>query len=142
MNYNLSRGDVFQEIKMNTNFLATVIGWYFVIMSLLLLIRRDIVVTAMRELMGQRAVMLVVGIITLILGLLMVTSHNIWVMGWPVIVTIISWLILIGGLFRLYCPDTVYKIWNKTIDKSEKLTVCAVVTLIIGLFLLYKVYFG
>ncbi|KTC79163.1 DUF308 domain-containing protein [Legionella cherrii] len=126
---------------MNTNFLAAVLGWYLVIVSLLLLIRREIVVTAMRELMGQRAVMLVVGIITLIIGLLMVISHNVWVMGWPVIVTIFAWLILIGGLFRLYCPDTVYQIWNKLIDKYGLLITTGVISLIIGLFLLYKVYF-
>ncbi|PWY56456.1 hypothetical protein DGG96_02435 [Legionella qingyii] len=127
---------------MGTNFLAAVLGWYLVIVSLLLLVRRDIVVTAMRELMSQRAVMLVVGIMTLIIGLLMVLSHNVWVMGWPVIVTVFAWLILIGGLFRLYCPDTVYKIWNRVIDKSELFITIAVITLIIGLFLLYKVYFG
>ncbi|MCW8410215.1 DUF308 domain-containing protein [Legionella sp. PATHC035] len=126
---------------MNTNFLAAVLGWYLVIVSLLLLTRREIVVTAMRELMGQRAVMLVVGILTLIIGLLMVISHNVWVMGWPVIVTIFAWLTLIGGLFRLYCPDTVYQIWNKVIDKSGLLITTGVITLIIGLFLLYKVYF-
>lgn len=127
---------------MNTNFLATVLGWYLVIVSLLLLTRRDIVVAAMKELMGQRAVMLVVGTITLIIGLLMVVSHNVWVMGWPVIVTVIAWLILIGGLFRLYCPDTVYKIWSKLINKTEVFLTTGVITLIIGLFLLYKVYFG
>ena len=127
---------------MGTNFLATVLGWYLVVMSLLLLIRREIVVSSMKEMMGQRSVMLVVGIITFIIGLLMVISHNIWVMGWPVIVTVFAWLILIGGLFRLFCPDTVYKIWSKTIDKPEKMIICGVITLIIGLFLLYKVYFG
>ncbi len=127
---------------MYTNFLAAVLGWYLVIMSLLLLVRREIVVTAMRELMGQRAVMLVVGIITLIIGLLMVLSHNVWIMGWPVIVTVFSWLILIGGLFRLYCPDTVYNIWSKMLDKSELFVISGVISLLIGLFLLYKVYFG
>lgn len=127
---------------MNTDFLATVLGWYLVIVSLLLLLRRDIVITALRELMQQRAVMLVVGIITLIIGLLMVISHNVWIMGWPVLVTIIAWLVLIGGLFRLFCPDTVYKIWGRIITNSEKLIICGVVSLVIGLFLLYKVYFG
>ncbi|QMT59880.1 MULTISPECIES: hypothetical protein [unclassified Legionella] len=127
---------------MGTNFLAAVLGWYLVIVSLLLLVRREIVVTAMRELMGQRAVMLVVGIITLIIGLLMVLSHNVWVLGWPVIVTVFAWLILIGGLFRLYFPDTVYKVWNKMITKTELFIISGVITLLIGLFLLYKVYFG
>ncbi|MGL5741608.1 MAG: hypothetical protein ACRCXC_03165 [Legionella sp.] len=127
---------------MGPNFLATVLGWYLVIVSLLILVRRDIVVTAMKEMIGQRDLMLLVGIITVLIGLLMVISHNIWVMNCSVIVTVFAWLILIGGLFRLFFPDTVYKIWNKTIDKPEKLIVCGAITLIIGLFLLYKVYFG
>ncbi|KTD03330.1 DUF308 domain-containing protein [Fluoribacter gormanii] len=127
---------------MGTNFLAAVLGWYLVIVSLLLLVRRKNAVAAMKELMGQRAVMLVIGIMTLIIGLLMVLSHNVWVMSWPVIVTVFAWLILIAGLFRLYCPDTVYKIWNRMIDKSELFITSAVITLLIGLFLLYKVYFG
>jgi cytochrome bd-type quinol oxidase subunit 2 len=127
---------------MITNFLASVLGWYLVIVSLLLILRSEIVVAAMRELIGHRAVMLVVGILTLMIGLLMVISHNIWIMGWPVIITIIAWLVLIGGLFRLFFPDIVYKIWNKTIDKPNKLIVCGIIILIIGLFLLYKVHFG
>ncbi|WP_454783212.1 hypothetical protein [Legionella sp. WA2022007384] len=127
---------------MGTNFLAALLGWYLVIVSLLLLVRREIVVAAMKELMGQRAVMLFVGVITLIIGLLMVLSHNVWVMGWPVIVTVFAWLILISGLFRLYCPDTVYKIWNKLINKSELFITIDVISLLIGLFLLFKVYFG
>lgn len=127
---------------MITNFLALMLGWYLVIMGLFLILRGDFVVAGLRELIGHRAIMLVVGVLTLVLGLLMVISHNIWVMGWPIIITIIAWLTLIGGLLRLFFPDTVYKIWNKTIDKPKKLIAYGVVILIIGLFLLYKVYFG
>ena len=123
------------------NFLATVVGWYFVIMGLLLILRSELVVSAMRELIGHRALMFVVGTLTVAVGLLMVISHNIWVMSWPVIVTIIAWLVLIGGLLRLFCPETVYKIWNRIIEKPNQLIAYGIVTLIIGLFLVYKVYF-
>lgn len=127
---------------MITIFLANVLGWYLVIVSVLLLARRDLVINAMREMMRQRSVMLLVGIITLIIGLLMVVSHNIWVVGWPVIITIFAWLTLIGGLIRLFCPESVFKIWNKVVDRSEKMIACGVISLIIGLFLLYHVYFA
>ncbi|MBI2786132.1 MAG: hypothetical protein HYX60_07460 [Legionella longbeachae] len=127
---------------MITYFLASLLGWYFVIMGLLLISRRDIVVNAMRDLIGQPALMLFVGVITLMIGLLMVLSHNIWVMSWPVIITIFAWLILIGGVVRLFFPDTVFKIWEKTIDKPVKLIIWGIITLLIGLFLLYHVYWG
>jgi membrane protein YdbS with pleckstrin-like domain len=126
---------------MTTNFLATVLGWYLVISSLLLLLRREILIAAIKDLIGQNGVLLVVGVITLILGLLMVVTHNLWVMGWPVIITIFAWLILIGGIFRLFFPEMVYKIWEYIVNKSELLIASGVISLIIGLFLLYKVYF-
>jgi pentatricopeptide repeat protein len=127
---------------MNTNFLASVLGWYLVITSLLLLLRPDIVITAMKDLIGQRGFMLIIGLMTLILGLLMVISHNLWVMAWPVIVTIFAWLILIGGLCRLFFPETVLKIWKKMINQTSVLISSSVISLIIGFFLLYKVYWG
>lgn len=127
---------------MATHFLATVLGWYLVIVSLLLLIRQEVAVTAMKELIGQRGLLFVVGILTVIIGLLMVISHNLWVMDWPVLVTLFAWLILIGGLIRLFFPETVYRIWRQTIDKPKIMNVCGVITFLIGLFLLYEVYFA
>lgn len=127
---------------MITHFLAMLLGWYLVIASLFLILRREVAISAMRNLIGQHGVMLIVATMTLIIGLLMVVSHNIWVMGWPVVITIFSWLVLLGGIIRLYFPDTVYKIWNKIVNKPEKVIICGVITLIIGLFLLYKAYFG
>lgn len=125
-----------------TYFLATVMGWYLVIVSLLLLLRHDLVLQAMKEIAGHHAIMLVVGVFTLIIGLLLVASHNFWLMDWPVVITIFAWLVLISGIVRLFFPERVYKIWNNTMNKSQKLMISGVITLIIGLFLLYKVYFG
>ena len=124
-----------------TYFLATVLGWYLVIMGLLLLSKREELIALMKDVVGQRSLLFVVAFITFIMGLLMVVSHNIWVMGWPVVITLFSWLILISGLIRLYFPDTVYKMWAEFVDKPVGLIVSGVVIMIIGLFLLFHVYF-
>ncbi|MFT4059739.1 MAG: hypothetical protein QM652_09340 [Legionella sp.] len=123
-----------------TIFLATVLGWYFVIMALFLFFRRDLVIATMNELMEQPGLLFVAAVITLIMGLLMVISHNVWVMKWPVVVTIIAWLTLIGGLVRLFCPETVHRVWGKIVGNSRAITIAAIVTLIVGLYLLAKVY--
>jgi len=127
---------------LSTYFLATVLGWYLVIISLFLILKREAAIVVMRDAMAQRSLLFLIAIITLIIGLLMVVSHNLWVMGWPVIITIFAWLALISGIIRLFFPDTVYKIWNKISDKSETMIIMGVILLIIGLFLLYKVYWG
>lgn len=126
---------------MTTYFIATVLGWYLVIMSLLLIFRRDVVTAAMRDVMAQPGLLLIVGVITLFIGLLMVISHNYWVLAWPVIVTVFGWIVLISGVIRLFCPETVHKMWGRMANKPEAFTVAGIVMLILGLFLLFQVYF-
>lgn len=127
---------------MVTLFLGTVIGWYLVIVSLFLLLRRDVLLKGMNDIMDQHGLLMVLAIMTLVLGLLMVTSHNVWVMGWPVVVTLFSWLVLIVGLLRLFLPDLAIKMGRGYMNHPTRLVIAGVITLIIGLFLLFMVYFG
>ncbi|AHE66950.1 hypothetical protein [Legionella oakridgensis] len=123
-------------------FLATVIGWYLVITSLLLIFKHELVRPVMSEIMTHRALLFILAIITLILGLLLVTSHNIWVMGWPVIITLFAWLILLSGIVRLFFPDVAAKMGQSFLERPARMIVAGVVFLVIGIFLLFKVYFG
>lgn len=125
---------------MITNFLAIVIGWYLVITSLYLLLRYEQAKSVMIEVMEQRGLLFILAIITLILGLMMVTVHNVWVLAWPVIITLFCWLVLLSGILRLFCPDSVIRMGQAFIDDPIKMKVTALVFLLIGLFLLFQVY--
>lgn len=126
---------------MTTYFLAMVVGWYLLITGLLLVFKRNVVVSAMNDIIGQNGLLFFIAAVTLIVGLLMVASHNVWVMGWPVVITLLGWLAVISGIIRMFCPETVHMMWRKISAKPEILTVSGVIVLIIGLFLLFKVYF-
>ncbi|WP_425170277.1 hypothetical protein [Legionella sp.] len=126
---------------MITYFLATVLGWYLVIMGIFLISRREIVISVMNDMVTRPGILLALAFITLIFGLLMVVSHNLWVMGWPVIITIISWLVLINGIIRLFYPAFVYQIWDELAAKPALFTITGIIALLIGLFLLVEVYF-
>ncbi len=123
-------------------YLGAVIGWYLVIVSLLLLFRRDVVSAAMSEIMVQRGLFFVFAVITLILGLIMVVGHNIWVIGWPVVVTLFSWLVLISGLLRLLFPDLAIKMGHGLLNHPIRITITGVVFLSIGVYLLFSVYWN
>mgnify|MGYP000184383043 CR=1 FL=1 len=125
-----------------TLFLAKVIGWYFVITSLFLLFRQQTMKTLMAEVLTDRALMFFIAIMTLILGLLLVISHNAWVMGWPVIVTIVAWLTLIGGILRLMVPELGVKVGRWWLKNLTYLYTLAVLLLVVGLYLLYRAYFN
>jgi hypothetical protein len=53
---------------------------------------------------GDAALILTTGIITFVAGLAIVRIHNRWNGGWPVVVTILGWLFLLGGLARTLFP--------------------------------------
>jgi hypothetical protein len=45
------------------------------------------------------------GFILFVAGLALVRWHNAWCLGWPVLVTLIGWAALLGGLVRMIWPE-------------------------------------
>ena len=80
---------------MLTTFLATVIGWYMVTFSLLILFKHKHIKSVMTDIIAHPGQFFILALITFILGLLVVVSHNIWVNSWPVSITIFGWIVLI-----------------------------------------------
>lgn len=124
-----------------TAFLATALGWYFVIMGFFMLFRQHQLIRGISEITQNYGLLLLSAIITLIVGILMVITHNIWVLDWPLIITVIAWLTLIGGIYRLFFPDTARRMVEKCMDKPQHFRFGGLVTLILGIFLLYMVNF-
>jgi uncharacterized membrane protein HdeD (DUF308 family) len=125
---------------MITVFLGTILGWYFLIMGLFLIIRRDVVISAMKNVVDQPGLLLVIAFITLIIGLMMIATHNVWVWDWPVIITLIGWFALIRGIIRLFYPEFVHRMWNKMSAHPIRFTISGIIMLILGLFLSCRAY--
>lgn len=119
-------------------FLAKVIGWLFVIMGIFLLARQKLISSIIEDTLEQPGLLFILGFITLVMGLLLVVSHNMWTMSWPVIITIIAWLTLLGGIFRLFSPDLNKNLARGWLKKPTYIIVSAIIYIIIGLYLLSK----
>ena len=52
------------------------------------------------------ALTLVSGCVGIISGIILIEYHNIWVKNWTVLITIISWFMLIGGILIVVFPKT------------------------------------
>src|SRR6266403_3848350 len=50
------------------------------------------------------ALIFVSGILLFVAGLAIVRVHNRWTNGWPVLVTVLGWLAVFGGLVRMLFP--------------------------------------
>jgi len=88
----------------NSIFLAKVLGLYLTIFGLLVLLRRAQVQAIVAEFLDNPPAVFLGGIIGLILGIILVVSHNIWVADWRVLITILSWIILVKGTYYLFFP--------------------------------------
>ena len=53
------------------------------------------------------------GAFTLLLGMLIVSYHNIWVKDWTVLVTIIGWILLVEGVFYIVFPKQLLAFFKK-----------------------------
>jgi len=73
-------------------------------------------------------------------GLAIVRAHNRWVGGWPLLVTALGWLALLGGLSRILFPIRLADIAVPLVHSSGVLASVAVVLLGLGTFLTWKAY--
>ena len=123
-------------------YLAKVIGLYFFVVSFGLLINGKNLKPILIDFLKSPPLVFLSGFLALIIGLLLITSHNIWVMGWPVLITIIGWLSLIKGVVRVICPQFVVTKVQKWIENDTFYYITCFIVLFIGLILIYYGYTG
>lgn len=85
-------------------FLAKLIGLYFILISLSLLLNRKNI-DLLYDYYKHSGAILAVGVFDLGLGLALVLGHNVWDGSWRVAITIIGWLLLLRGIERMTFPE-------------------------------------
>jgi len=74
------------------------------------------------------------GTLLFVAGLSIVRAHNRWTRGWPVMVTLVGWVVILGGLYRMFAPEAP-QAPQSTPTYAGLLVSCA-----IGIFLTLKAY--
>jgi vacuolar-type H+-ATPase subunit I/STV1 len=86
-------------MKSNTVFLARYIGAFTIIETILMFLYRTSAQQRIYDVLYDRALAFTYGLITLAIGLAIVTTHNVWRGGLlPAVVTIVGWLLLVRGV--------------------------------------------
>lgn len=117
-------------------FLAKLLGLYLTIVSIAMLIHAQKFRNLIPDLTTP-AFNFLGGVMALLLGLLIVLSHNIWQADWRVLITLLGWMTLIKGVARLFIPNAANKLSVKYIENSAVYYVTVVILLIIGIYLSY-----
>ncbi|PWY57610.1 hypothetical protein DGG96_00485 [Legionella qingyii] len=120
-----------------SKFLSKVLGIYLILVSFAMFLNLEQFTIYVQDLLKNAPLMLVLGFWTLILGVLMVVSHNIWQCNWRLLITIICWVVLLKGASMIFYPHyidyaTFLFMQNKNIAYSA-----AGFELILGIILSY-----
>jgi len=122
-------------------FLAKLIGPVLLVIGVGLLVSRSVYREAAEEVIKSRALLYLFGAIEFTAGLAIVLTHNVWVWNWPVIVTLLGWLLLIRGAFRIVLPQQIVDFGAKLLrDNASLLSISGAVVLLLGAVLCYFGY--
>lgn len=128
-------------IGFSTLYLAQILGVYFLVMGTAMLVNKQYYQSTFVSIMQNGPILLMTGFLALVLGMIMLVFHNIWVMGWPVIITILAWATLIKGILRLMLPVKFFKHQIRLIQNNVFFYICAIILIIVGAFLAYMGFF-
>ena len=84
------------------------------------------------------ALIFVSGFPLFVAGLAILRAHNRWEGSWPVLVTVVGWLALLGGLSRILFPARLASIAVGAVQTTGVLPAVAIVFLAVGAFLSFK----
>lgn len=122
-------------------FLAKVIGLSGAISTLAIIIRYR-AFTEMEDQASKNPIILYLsGFTFIILGSLLVSSHQVWIRDWRVVITVIGWLLLIKGVLRIFFPELVIKLLAKK-KNSRNFMIAEILVLLVSLYLVYQGYFA
>jgi len=88
-----------------TVYLCRLLGIYCLVIAAAMLARRAVTLDAVTAIVASPALMLLLGVMTLAVGMALVLAHNVWTRGAAaLVVTLIGWLSVLKGLMFLAVP--------------------------------------
>jgi hypothetical protein len=119
-----------------TIFISRMLGLYCLIASLIMFTHKSAMVEIENTLVHNPAMLFIGGIITLVAGLAIVLSHNVWSGGaLPVTVTLLGWISLIKGVLLL-SPGTTVGFWD-SFQYQRLFYLYASISFVLGAYLTY-----
>jgi hypothetical protein len=121
-------------------FLAKLMGPTFVAIALGMLINLGMYESMIAEALHPGILFYLSGLLSLLAGLAIVNLHNRWQADWRVIITVLGWLMTIGGIMRIVLPQVAIAVGSTIYGGRASTIVAALVVGTLGSFLSYKGY--
>jgi hypothetical protein len=121
-------------------FLARLLGPTFIAIALGMLINLGMYESMIAEGLRPGILFYLSGLLSLVADLAIVNLHNTWCMDWRVIITVLGWLMTIGGIARIVLPQIAITIGSSIYSGRASTIVAALVVGALGAFFSVKGY--
>jgi len=121
-------------------FIARLIGPTFIVIGAGVLLNGSVYNAMIAEAVRSPTLIYFAGLFALVPGLAILNVYRAWTADWRVIVTIIGWLCVIGGVVRIVLPQTIAAMATDIYSGTVVLPIFAVIVLVIGGYLSFEGY--
>jgi hypothetical protein len=116
--------------------LARFLGLFLLVIGLMVLVMKD-QKAYFDQLVESKEFLFITGLITIVIGALIVALNNTWNFDWRLLITIFGWGTLIKGAMMLILPEFSIFVWRKTSVYRWMLVGSGVVSIVIGAYLIW-----
>ena len=120
-----------------SKFLSKVIGIYLIVVSVSMFTNMQLFMENVNALIHQPQSMFVAGFMTLIIGIMMVVSHNIWRWNWQGLITLIGWITLLKAVSIVLYPQFIDQATTLFMQNINVAYATAGIDFVIGFILSY-----
>lgn len=116
--------------------LAKIIGLYCLILAMSALLNRQNLTNVLNELMDSEGLMYLSSLMALIIGLVLITIHNVIALDYRALITIFGWASFIKGVVHLLIPELAYNLNRSVLHFQKTYSLIMLVVLCASLWLL------
>ena len=120
--------------------IARLIGPLFVAIGVGILLNAPFYVGSVIEAVHSPTLVYMSGVASMLAGLAMLNAYRAWTADWRVIVTILGWLMAIGGIVRIVLPQVAATVAPELYSGPTALMITGAIVLVLGGILTVKGY--
>jgi hypothetical protein len=117
------------------NTLAVLMGTTLVILGITVF-NKPYFHAVMTDLANSKGLVWITGLVTFVMGMVIVALHNVWSADWRVIVTLLGWLTVIKGAVILLFPSSMLLLYRRFLS-DRLLTYSGIYAVVLGALLLF-----
>ena len=123
------------NLALTSLLLGRIVGSFLIIWALFLMARRIECLDIVDKLKCNPTALYIIAIAILPISLTIVIVHPVWVIGWPVIITIIGWALVFSSLICIFFTSKAIIQLVEYFNKPASYIIHGIVSLVIGIYL-------